>query len=115
MSKRRSDCFVPGDLLVLFGMMVVIPSIAVLGMMLLLMFGRLKTADVGTLYAVGVGAGALGVLFLFLARLPLYRARRFWTIGPGQLDETHRCYCWLGYVAVTVSLFLLWVVWLRAS
>jgi hypothetical protein len=52
---------------------------------------------------------------LFLARLPLYRARRFWTVGPRQLDRKHRRYYWLAYVAVTVSLLLLWIVWLRTS
>jgi hypothetical protein len=115
MSKRRSDWFVPGDLFALFGMMVIIPSVAVLGSMLLPMFGRLKTADAENLYTLGVAIGFLGVLFLFIARLPLYRARRFRTIGPGQLDATHRCYYWLGYAAVFVSLVLLWLVWLRAS
>src|SRR5271166_4207423 len=108
MSKRHSDWYVPGDWLVHFGMLVIIPSMVVLGSTLLPAVVRLKTADVSTLYAFGVGAGILGVLLLFIARLPLYRARRFWTIGPGQLDLKHRGYYWLAYVAVTVSLFLLW-------
>jgi hypothetical protein len=80
MSKRRSDWYVPADWLAFLGMLVIIPSVALLGSMLLPALARLKTADVGTLYALGVGAGILGVLLLFAARLPLYRARRFWTI-----------------------------------
>ncbi len=55
----------------------------------------------------------VGALLLLLARLPLYRERRFWTVGPRQLDQKHRRLCWLAYAFVTVSLLLLLVVWLR--
>jgi hypothetical protein len=115
MSKRRSDCQVPGDWLVLFGMLVIIPSVAMLGSMLLPVFGRLKTVDVRILYGLGVGAGIMGGVLLFIARLPVYKARLFWTFGPRPLDRRHRRYYWLAYAAVGVSLVLLWVVWIRAS
>ena len=115
MSKRRSDWYIPGDWLVFFGMLVIIPSVAMMGSMLLPAFSSLKIADISTLYRLGVGAGILGAFLLFIARLPLYRARLFWTFGPHLLDRTHRWYYWLAYVAVGSSLLLLLVVWLRAS
>lgn len=82
MSKRRSDWYIPGDWLAIFGMLVIIPSVAVLESMLLPAFAGLKTADVANLYA-----GVLGALLLFIARLPLYRAWRLWTFGPRLLDR----------------------------
>ncbi len=64
------------------------------------------------MYGLGVGAGILGVLLLLLARLPLYRERRFWTVGPRELDRKHRRFYWLAYACVASSLVLLLVVWL---
>jgi hypothetical protein len=115
MSKRDSNWYVPADWLWHFGMFLIIPCVALLASILLPVIARLKTADIAALYFSGVAAGVLGVLLLFIARLPLYRARRFWTLGPRQLDRKHRRYYWLAYVAVTVSLLLLWIVWLRTS
>ena len=115
MNKRNSNWYVPADWLWHLGMLVIIPCVALLASFLLPVAARLKTADVTTLYASGVAAGVLGVLLLFIARLPLYRAHRFRTLGPRQLDRKHRRYYWLAYVAVIVSLLLLWILWLRTS
>jgi hypothetical protein len=52
---------------------------------------------------------------LFIARLPLYRQRRFWTFGPRQLDRKHRRFYWLANTAVVVSVLLLLLVLLRTS
>ena len=65
------------------------------------------------LYGFGLGAGAIGAVLLFVARLPLYKQRRFWTIGPMPLDRKHRRIYWLTYVFVVTGLLLLGVVWLR--
>ena len=110
MNKRDPDwCYVPPDALALL----LIPLIAVLAGVLLPLVARLKTTEVSTLYGVGVGAGILGALLLVLARLPLYRERRFWTVGPRQLDRKHRRFYWLAYACIAASLLLLSVVWLR--
>ena len=113
MSKRDSNWNVPADWLWHFGMLVIIPCVALMASILLPVVARLKMADITTLYSSGIAMGVLGVLLLFIARLPLYRARQFWTFGPRQLDRKHRCYYRLAYVAVAVSLLLLWIVWLR--
>ena len=63
----------------------------------------------------GLGLGVLGALLLLFARLPLYRERRFWTVGPRQLDQKHRRFYWLAYAFVTASLLLMLVVWLRTK
>ena len=109
MSKRDSNWYIPADWLIFL----TIPCIAVLTSMLLPVVARLKTTDLGTLYALGVVAGVVGIILPFIARLPLYRAHRFWTLGPGQLDRKHRRFYWLAYASVALSLLLLWVVWLR--
>jgi hypothetical protein len=110
MNKRDPDwCYVPPGALPFL----VIPCIAVLAGMLFPIVARLKTAEVGTLYGIGVAAGVAGALLLLLARLPLYRERRFWAVGPRQLDQKHRRLYWLAYALVTVSVLLLLVVWLR--
>jgi|ERR1017187_3037283 hypothetical protein len=113
MSKRNSNWYVPKDWLWHLGMLVNLVCIPVLACMLLPIVARLRATDVGTLYGVGVGAGVVGILLLFIARLPLYRQRRFWTVGPRQLDRKRRRFYRLAYGSVTASLLLLLVVWLR--
>ena len=114
MSKRNSDWYIPRDLLALLGMFFVIPCIAVLAGILLPLVARLQTTNVRALYGFGLGAGVIGVFLLFVARLPLYKQRRFWVIGPMELDRKHRRIYWLAYALVVASLLLLGVVWLRA-
>jgi hypothetical protein len=109
MSKRNSDWYIPPD----WGMFIVIPCIAVLASMLLPLVAQLKTADMRALYGLGLGAGVVGAALLFVARLPLYKRRQFWTISPTQLDRKHRRIYWLAYAIVVASLLLLGVVWLR--
>jgi hypothetical protein len=110
MSKRNSDWYIPPD----WGMFIVIPCVAVLSSLLLPVVAQLKTADIRVLYGLGLGAGVIGAVLLFVGRLPLYEQRRFWTIGPMPLDRKHRRIYWLAYAFVVASLLLLGVVWLRA-
>lgn len=94
-------------------MLINLVCIPILAGMLLPSLSQFRRTDVSTLYGVGAGAGAIGIALLFIARLPLYRQRRFWAVGPRQLDRKHRLFYWLAYAFVTVSLLLLLVVWLR--
>jgi hypothetical protein len=115
MSKRDFDWYVPEDWLWHFGNLVVVGCLVVLSSVLLPLVARLKATEVTTLYGLGVGAGILGILVLFVARLPLYRRHKFWTVGPRELDRTHRRLYWLAYAFVAAGLFLLWIVWLRTK
>jgi hypothetical protein len=115
MNKPNPNRYVPTDWLWHIGMLVIIPCVALMASILLPIVSLLKTADVTTLYASGLAMGVIGVLILFIARLPLYRAGHLWTLGPRQLDRKHRCCYGFSYVLVAVSLLLLWIVWLRTS
>jgi hypothetical protein len=115
MSKRNSDWYIPRDLLALLGTFFVLPGIAVLAGILLPLVARLQTADLRALYGVGLGSGVIGAILLFAARLPLYKQRRFWTVGPTQLDRKHRRIYWLAYISFAASLLLFAVVWLRGK
>lgn len=95
------------------GPFIVLPCIVVLAGMLLPIVAKLHTADIRMLYGLGLGAGVMGAVLLFVVRLPLYKQRRFWTIGPMELDRKHRRIYWLAYALVVASLLVLGVVWLR--
>lgn len=114
MNKRDSDWYVPRDWLCLLGMSGVPLVIGLLASILIPLVLRLKAGDLRALCGVGLGVGVISIVMLFVARLPLYKQRRFWSIGPTHLDRTHRRIYWLAYVFVVASLVLLGVVWLRA-
>jgi hypothetical protein len=109
MSRKTPDWYFPPDLLILF----VIPIIAILAGVLLPVLSFLKTTDAIILFFTALGTGVMGSMLLFLARLPLYRQRRFWTFGPSALPSLHRKLYWLAYAAIVVALLLLGIVWLR--
>ena len=113
MSKRDSNWYIPPDWLCQFGIILAIAFATGLSCLLLPIISRLKSGNVGALYCFGLGAGLVGIILLLAARLPLYRARRFWALGPRKLDRTHRRLYWLAYLSVAMSLFLMWIVWLR--
>lgn len=48
-----------------------------------------RTGDI-TIPVVAMLSAGIGIVLLFLARLPLYRQRRFFAFGPKLLDESHR-------------------------
>ena len=113
MSKRDSNWYIPSDWLWHLGMLLTLFCSVVLSSVLLPVVSRLMTASVTVLYGVAVGVGVFGIVLLFVARLPLYRQHRFWTVGPRELDCKHRRFYWSAYAIVSLSLLLLWIVWLR--
>ena len=59
-----------------------------------------------SLLIVALALAVCGVVLLFLAKLPLYRRRQFFTFGPRLLDRTHRrLYAW-AYAFIALALFL---------
>ena len=92
----------------------VLPAVCVTAGILLPTAGRRRPGAVIALYGAGAAAGLLGIGLLFLARLPLCRQRRFWTVGPGLLDARHRrLYHW-AYGCVGFGILLFVVVWMAA-
>jgi hypothetical protein len=113
MSKKSSDWYVPPDIAFLFGFYFIIPTIVVASGMLLPLLAHFKSGDLVGVFYSALALGAVGTVFLFFARLPLYRKRQFLSFGPGQLDGIHRRLYWLAYLFVAVSILLLVLVWLR--
>jgi len=64
-----------------------------------------------TLFWFALAAALIGIVLLFIARLPLYRQGRFLTFGPKALPQDHRRIYWIAYVfiiaGVLTMLFLL--------
>jgi hypothetical protein len=105
-TEKRSDWRVPADMLALFGMFVVLPIGGLLGSFLLPPLTGASRGDPTLLY-VALVLTCIGIVLLFIARLPLYRQHRFFTFGPGGLDQKHRrVYEW-AYVFIICSAALL--------
>lgn len=115
MSNRKSDWHAPPDWLWRVGTSLVVLCVAVCGSLVLPTMAWLKSSDWHAICNFGLGAGFVGICLLFLARLPLYRERRYWTIGPRPLDRRHRVLYWLAYAFVAAALVLLGVAWLRTA
>ena len=61
------------------------------------------------LLILGLGLGTLGVLLLLMARIPLYRQRRFLTVGPRELPGVYRKLYYAAYCCLIPSTLLLGV------
>lgn len=111
MNKKRSKGALPEEVLGLLGTLFIVPAIiaiiAILSGALLPVIGFLRRTEVTRLFWAGLAAGVFGIIFLFFARLPLYRQRRFLTWGPRALTGFHRRLYWLAYWMVLVSVGLL--------
>jgi hypothetical protein len=115
MSKKSSDWYIPADWAFQFSLLIVIPVTTILAGVLLPALSFLKTTDAFILFYTALGIGALGSILLFFARLPLYRQRRYWTLGPRELPNLHRKLYWLAYIFVAACVLLLTIVWLKAK
>jgi hypothetical protein len=113
MSRKRSDWHIPEDWAFQFGLLGIIPTIAVLAGGLLPALDQLRKANIYNLYWSGLGLGICGGVLLFFARLPVYQQRRFWTFGPSALPSFHRKLYWLAYAVIVAALLLLGAVWPR--
>jgi hypothetical protein len=113
MSKKRLEWHLPEEVVGFLSTIFFVPAIAVIAALLLPVISSLHSADVAKLFFSGLGAGACGIILLFLARLPLYRQRRFWAFGPRELDRFHRRLHWLAYFFLIASILFLVTVWFR--
>jgi hypothetical protein len=105
-SEKRSDRRFPADMLALLGTMVIFGITALFGGFLLPPLSRVSRGDPTLLY-VALVLACVGIVLLFMARLPLYRQRRFFTFGPGALVRSHRCIYQWAYVFISCGAFLL--------
>jgi hypothetical protein len=79
-----------------------------------LFLNYLQSGDLEDVCRFAIEVGMIGSLLLFYARLPLYRAGCFWTIGPKRLDRAHRKFYWLAYACVAVSMLAFGALSLRS-
>ena len=91
------------------------PDMAVIGSFLFLILAVLfvscglswaKKGDT-TLFKLAVFLGVVGVVLLFIARIPLYRQRRFLTLGPRALTGIYRKLYFTSYAFIVPSIVLL--------
>ncbi len=110
-SKKSDWSPLPPDMVV-----TVFSPLIILGISMLTtsMFMHLQRGGVLAVFSVGIAAGFIGVVLLFLARLPLYRSGQFFTFGPRLLDSVHRrLYQWAyGFVTASVIVLVLLLVFL---
>jgi type IV secretory pathway VirB3-like protein len=67
-----------------------IPVVSAVGVAVILsVVNSLRTGEL-TIPLLAMSFASVGVVLLFLARLPLYRQRRFFAFGSRLLDEPHR-------------------------
>jgi hypothetical protein len=115
MSKKSSDWYVPPDWAFQFGWLLICPAVAILASFLLPALGQIKEAKAVDLFYCGLALACFGIVLLFLARLPLYRQRKFLTFGPRELPAFHRKLYWLAYLFVVASVLSLAFVWLKVK
>ena len=101
--KRSDDWWFPPDLAT-----VLAPFVLILGL-LYLDFGISMAKRFGdtSLFQLGLLFGLVGVVLLFFARLPLYRQRRFFTLGPRALTGVNRKLYYAAYIFLVPSVVLL--------
>ena len=49
----------------------------------------------------------LSIIFLFIARLPFYRQKKFLKLGCKDLDKKHRFFYFLSYTCLGISVFFI--------
>jgi hypothetical protein len=113
MEKKSSNWYFPADLICLLFLWIGIPAIAIFTCDIMSLLSSLTSADALRLFCSALGFAVVGTVLLFLARLPLYRQRKFWTVGPRDLDQPHHRLYWLAYLFVLTSIGLLVVGWFR--
>jgi len=103
---RKSDWAFPVDMVALVSM----PIFSMLAILLAVQVYNTSRGD-PTLFIVAVGMGLIGTGLLFAARLPLYRQRKFFSIGPRELDACHRKLYKAAYIFIVPSIVMLVLMW----
>lgn len=96
---KPSNWHFPPDFLAMLGTLFGALFFATFSGLVLPPLFRARKGDTTVLW-VALALAAIGIVLLFIARLPLYRQRRFFTFGPGALDKRHRriylgAYCFI--------------------
>lgn len=99
-TKKSNDWYFPPDLAVTLA-----PIVASIVLVIALCGISLATAV--SLFRAAIFLGGVGVALLLIARIPVYRQRRFFSVGPGALPGVYRkIYC-VAYIFIIPSMFFL--------
>ncbi|OYV04328.1 MAG: hypothetical protein CFE26_17465 [Verrucomicrobiales bacterium VVV1] len=105
MSNRQQRF--PTDLAAVLGLYWIMLPIAALGASIFPAILRARNEGDLTILWVVTALGTVGASLLFWARLPLYRERRFFSVGPRHLDARHRRIYWIAWTMIIPSISLL--------
>ena len=113
--SNKGGSHFPSDLAALFGVYWIMLPIAAFSAVMISSILAVKSNGDLTLMWIALGLGCVGAVVLFVARLPLYRQRRFCQIGPKGLDAFHkRLYVWAWrFLGLSISIFTLLLILIR--
>ena len=114
MEKKSSNWEFPPDMgCLLMGPLFLAIVCFVVANFVLITTNTLNSANVLKIFYAALAFAGVGAVLHFIARLPLYRRGRFWTVGPRELDRTHRKIYWLAYLFVLAAFGLIAIAWFR--
>ncbi len=111
-SDPRADGYIPRDWLAILALL----SIPLL--VLMLMPPLLNTAQGGPTFLLETMAiGCIGVVLLFIAKMPLYRQHKYVSFGPRMLPAGHRKLYWIsyGFIGTSILIMVLLLIVLRST
>jgi hypothetical protein len=106
MKSNRSEWYFPRDWLFFF-LWQTLPIVCLLLMPLILWFVRGTRQGDPTFLWIAAILAAVGIVLLFLARLPLYRQGRYFAFGSKALPAGHRKVYRIAYDFIGVSVAMM--------
>jgi uncharacterized membrane protein YidH (DUF202 family) len=106
MNWDKSAWYVPRDWLLNFDANFIPIAALIVAICFLPTIQRARHGD-PTLFLMALALAVIGIILLFLARLPLYRQRRFFTFGPKTLPTRNKRMYWVAYGFIGSSMFVM--------
>ena len=104
-TRTESDWYVPSDWLAIIGLHLT-PLFGIAAALLLPALAGIRHGRIGP-FVFASSLGVIGIVLLFFARLPLYRQKKFLSVGPGELTGIHRKLYFVAYGFVGVAILLM--------
>jgi hypothetical protein len=101
--EKKNDSYFPPDVGAIGSLLFIIMAVVYVSCGLSWAKARGDT----TLFNLAVFLGCVGAVLLFIARIPLYRQRRFFTLGPSSLSGIYRKLYFTAYAFIVPSIVLL--------
>ena len=105
-SDPKSDWYIPSDWRLILSWHFILMPTVILAAMFTVALSRTAHGDTTLLWA-AIVIGAIGVVLLFFARLPLYRQRKFLSFGPRTLPAGHKKLYWFSYGFIGISIVVM--------